>query len=81
MVQTGHFFCDYLGSPDMNMAYMAKAFGVDGEQVESPDELQAALQRARRASGEGRPYLIDAQVARTGVGWAEEPWVPSVDLT
>jgi acetolactate synthase-1/2/3 large subunit len=34
MVQTGHFFHDYLGSPDMNMAWIAKGFGVDGEVVE-----------------------------------------------
>jgi hypothetical protein len=38
------------------------------------------LARAKRATLEGKPYLIDAQVKRTGVGWDESPWVPSVDL-
>jgi thiamine pyrophosphate-dependent acetolactate synthase large subunit-like protein len=77
MVQTGHFFHDYLGSPDMNMAWIAKGFGVEAELAESPAQLKAALGRARRASLEGKPYLIDAQVARMGVAWADKPWTPS----
>ena len=78
MVQTGHFFHDYLGSPDMNMAWIAKGFGVEAEVANSPAELRAALERARRATKEGRPYLIDAQVARVGVAWAERPWTPQI---
>src|SRR5438477_2336224 len=76
MVQTGHFFHDYLGSPDMNMAWIAKGFGVEAEVAASPAQLKAALGRARRASLEGKPYLIDAQVARMGVAWADKPWTP-----
>jgi benzoylformate decarboxylase len=78
MVQTGHFVQDYLGKPDMNMASIAEGFGVAGEVVHSPDDLKAALGRARRATQDGKPYLIDAQVARTGI-WAEDPWVPDID--
>jgi len=44
----------------------------------SPTELRAALARAKRASLDGKPYLIDAQTARVGVAWAEKPWVPTV---
>ena len=80
MVQTGQFYHDYLGSPDMNMAHIAKGFGVDGEVVESAAQLRAALARARKATVEGRPYLIDAQVARVGVAWAEKPWVPPIRI-
>jgi thiamine pyrophosphate-dependent acetolactate synthase large subunit-like protein len=80
MVQTGQFYHDYLGSPDMNMAQIAKGFGVDGEVVESPAQLKAALTRARKATVEGRPYLIDAQVARVGVAWAEKPWIPPIRI-
>jgi len=78
MIQTGQFYHDYLGKPDMNMAMIAKGFGVDGEVANSPEELRAALGRARKASMGGKPYLIDAQVARVGVAWAEKPWTPSV---
>lgn len=80
MVQTGQFYLDYLGSPDMNMASIAKGFGVDGEVAHNPAELQAALARARAATVEGKPYLIDAQVARRGIGWAENPWVPPIKI-
>ena len=81
MVETGHFFHDYLGKPDMNMAYIAKGFGVEAEVAHSPAELRAALARARKSAADGKPYLIDAQVARVGVAWAEQPWTPSVRNT
>jgi benzoylformate decarboxylase len=78
MVQTGQFVHDYLGNPDMDMASIAKGFGVDGEVVHNPAQLREALARARRHTVEGKPYLLDVQLARKGVGWAEKPWVPPV---
>lgn len=80
MVQTGKFVHDYLGDPNMNMADIAKGFGVQGERVESPGQLKEALGRARRATQDGKPYLIDAEVRRTGVAWAENPWTPPVRI-
>ena len=80
MIQTGQFVHDYLGNPDMNMARIAKGFGVDAEVAESPDQLKAALARARKATVEGKPYLIDAQVARNGVAWADKPWTPPIRI-
>ncbi len=76
MVQTGQFYHDYLGNPDMNMAYIARGFGVEAEVAQSPEQLKAALGRARKATMDGKPYLIDAQVARVGVAWADKPWTP-----
>ena len=69
---------DYLGKPDMDMASIAKGFGVDGERAKTPADLKAALGRARRKAAEGKPYLIDVEVARHGPGWAEDPWVPRI---
>jgi benzoylformate decarboxylase len=80
MVQTGQFVHDYLGSPDMDMAAIAKGFGVDGEVVTSPAQLREALRRARTHTVEGKPYLLDVQVARKGVGWAEKPWIPPIQI-
>jgi len=80
MIQTGQFVHDYLGNPDMNMAWIAKGFGVEAEVAESPDQLKAALARARRATMDGKPYLIDAQVGRDGVAWAEKPWTPAIHI-
>jgi benzoylformate decarboxylase len=78
MVQSGQFVHDYLGSPDMDMASIAKGFGVDGEVVQNPTQLREALARARKHTVEGKPYLLDVQVARKGVGWAQNPWVPPI---
>src|SRR5262250_498872 len=80
MVQTGQFVHDYLGNPDMNMADIARGFGVAGEVVQNPAQLREALARARTHSVDGKPYLLDVQVARRGVGWAEKPWVPPIRL-
>ena len=78
MVQTGQFVHDYLGNPDMNMASIAKGFGVEAEVVENPAQLQAALGRARASTVAGKPYLLDVQVARRGVGWKDRPWTPPI---
>src|SRR4051812_40365737 len=80
MVQTKQFYHDYLGSPDMDMASIAKGFGVAGEIVQSPSQLREALVRARQHTVEGKPYLLDVQVARRGVHWADKPWVPPIQV-
>ena len=77
-IDASKFVHDYLGKPDMDMAALAKGFGVDGERANNPAELKAALARARRNAANGKPYLIDAQVARHGPGWADDPWVPTL---
>ena len=80
MVETGHFVHDYLGNPDMDMVAIAKGFGVDGETVHNPGEMRAALARARAHTVEGKPYLLDVQVARKGIGWAAKPWIPPIQV-
>ena len=80
MVETGQFYLDYIGNPDMNMASIAAGFGVKGEVVENAGQLKAALARARTSTVEGKPYLIDVQVARRGIGWTDKPWVPPIKI-
>jgi len=29
---------------------------------------------------EGKPYLLDVQVARKGIGWAAKPWIPPIQV-
>jgi len=81
MVETGHYVGSYLGNPDMNMASIASGFGVKGEVVSNAHELKAALARAKKSTVEGKPYLIDVQVARRGVGWNDAPWIPAIKGT
>ena len=78
MVETGHYMGSYLGNPDMNMASIANGFGVQAEVVNDPLQLKKALARAKAQTLEGKPYLIDVQVARRGIGWTETPWIPPV---
>jgi len=45
--------------------------------AQSPEQLKAALERARKATVDGKPYLIDAQVARRASP-GHKPWTPPV---
>lgn len=69
----------YLGSPDVDFAKIAAGFGVAGETVDKPGQLQEALRRAVASTREGRPYLIDAVIGRTGRG-AESTWFPAYSV-
>ena len=55
------------------------AFGVDGETVKEPANLKDALGRAKMASVEGRPYLLDIHIKREGIGAMSE-WHPEFSL-
>ena len=76
-VDARRFVHDYLGKPDMDMSAIARGFGVDGERAKTPADFKAALGRARRKMADGKPYLIDVEVARHGPGWTDDPWVPA----
>jgi acetolactate synthase-1/2/3 large subunit len=69
----------YLGSPDVDFTLLAKAHGIKGERAENPDQLRAALQRGVATTRDGRPYLIEAMIARRGLG-AESTWYPQFSL-
>lgn len=82
MAETGRIVHYYLGDPDIDMVKIAEGFGVRGERVDSPGAIRPALERAVAAAREGRPYLIDAHVARSGM-WAEnsgKPWYPKLSV-
>lgn len=65
----------YLGSPDVEFTHLASAYGIRGERVAHPQELKPALQRAIAATRDGRPYLLDVLIARTGLA-ADSTWYP-----
>ena len=65
----------YLGSPDVEFTHLASAYSIKGEKVTRPDELKPALQRAIKTTRDGRPYLLDVLLARTGLG-ADSTWYP-----
>jgi benzoylformate decarboxylase len=69
----------YNGDPDVDFAKAAQAFGVEGETVREGGQIAAALARARRATVEGRPYLLDVLVERDGVG-AATSWYPRYSI-
>lgn len=77
--QTDKDMLSYLGDPDVDFVKLAEAFSVPGEQVSTPDQIKPAMKRAARAAQEGKPYLIDALVGRTGKG-AELAWYPKLSV-
>jgi len=79
MLATGHIPHYYLGNPDINMVHIARGFGVNGELVSAPNEIKPAMLRAITATKEGKPYLLDVQVTRTGA-WTDSPWYPKISI-
>jgi benzoylformate decarboxylase len=73
--KTGRDMTCYLGSPDIDYAKAADAFGVEGEVVKEPDKLKGAIARGQRVVAEGRPYLLDVHTYRDGIG-AASTWHP-----
>jgi thiamine pyrophosphate-dependent acetolactate synthase large subunit-like protein len=76
---TGREMTCYLGDPDVDFAKVATGFGVKGETISAPGEIAPALARAIASTREGKPYLIDALVARTGLG-ADSTWHPQYSV-
>jgi thiamine pyrophosphate-dependent acetolactate synthase large subunit-like protein len=69
----------YNGSPDVDYAKAAGAFGVEGETVKEPGALAAVFSRAKAAMVEGRPYLLDIHIKREGLG-AVSQWYPPYSI-
>ncbi len=69
----------YNGSPDVDFAGVAKAFGVGGERVEDASQIRDALARARKINQDGKPYLLDVNIQRDGVGSASA-WHPAYSI-
>ena len=70
---TGKYIGVSLGSPDIDNVSIAKGYGVEGEHVEKPEELTAALDRCLDAVADGRPYLLDVAIERH-YGGADSDW-------
>lgn len=62
----------YMGNPDIDFAKIGEAYGIQGGFARDANELQTALKRAIQATRDGKPYIIDALIERTG---------PAADLT
>ena len=69
-IDANKFVHDYLGKPDIDMASIAKGFGVDGERAKTPAELKAAL--GARAQARGRRKAVSdrrrSRAPRPGLG-------------
>ena len=72
--ETGRDMACYLGDPDVDYARVAAGFGVEGAA-----SIRPAVQRAQKATREGRPYLLDMHVARTG-SLANSTWHPEYSI-
>jgi benzoylformate decarboxylase len=77
--QVGRDMVCYLGDPDINYASLAQGFGVEGEVVSEPASLRAAIERGTRATIEGRPYLLDVHMERSG-SLATSTWHPEFSI-
>lgn len=70
---TGKYIGISLEDPDIDHVGIARAYGLDGERVEKPGDLTAALQRAVAAERDGRAYVLDVLIDKRG-GGADANW-------
>lgn len=70
---TGQYRGINLVDPEIDHVGIARSYGIEGERVSSPAELEAALQRAMQAERQGRAYVLDVLIARQGAG-ADSDW-------
>ena len=65
------------GVPENSLAAFAGAiaagYGVEGERVDDPNQLGAALDRCLRRVEGGQPYLLDIEIERR-YGGADSDW-------
>ena len=79
MAKTGHYAGMYLGDPDIDFVKLGESQGVKGEKATSPDHIAAALKRGIAATRDGKPYLVEVEVARYG-GGAASTWYEKFNL-
>jgi benzoylformate decarboxylase len=70
---TGKYIGCSLEHPEIDHVRIAAGYGVEGERVEDPQALGAALDRCLGAVDGGRAYVLDVRVERL-FGGAESTW-------
>ena len=68
MADTGRYMGMYLGDPDIDFVRLAESQGVTGEKVERGDQIEEALKRGIKATRDGKPYVVEVDIARYGGG-------------
>ena len=58
----------HLGDPNIDFVKLAESQGVAGIKVDNEADLRPAIKRGIDATREGRPFLIDVEVRKTGGG-------------
>ena len=77
--KAGKDMINYLGNPDVDFSLIAKGYGVAGEVVQDASELRPAIKRAIQATKDGKPYLLDVNYERSGMG-GELTWHPDISI-
>ncbi|MCH7982334.1 MAG: hypothetical protein IID59_12615, partial [Proteobacteria bacterium] len=72
-VATGKYIGISLDDPQIDHVGIARAYGLEGERVDNPSDLAAALKRAVAAENSGRAYVLDVIIDRRG-GGSDASW-------
>jgi thiamine pyrophosphate-dependent acetolactate synthase large subunit-like protein len=78
--QTGRELTSYLGDPKVDFSKIAEGYSIKGEKVKTPADLVAGLQRALKTMKDGRPYLLDVEVAPDSI-MGDSTWHPNFSIS
>ena len=79
MADTDRYMGMYLGDPDIDFVRLAESQGVTGEKVEIGDQIEEALKRGIKVTRDGKPYVVEVDIARYG-GGKDSTWHQQFNL-
>jgi acetolactate synthase I/II/III large subunit len=74
-----HDMTSYLGDPNVDFTKVAGAYGIRGEKIRNAGELTAAIREGLRSVRDGKPFLLDIEMARDGI-LSQSTWHPSFSI-
>ncbi len=69
----------FLGNPDIDYVGIAAAFDIEAARANEPAELAGVLRRAVDVTREGRPFVVDVNLAQRGLA-AGVNWHPDISI-
>lgn len=79
MADADRYMGMYLGDPDIDFVRLAESQGVTGEKVERGDQIEEALKRGIKVTRDGKPYVVEVDIARYG-GGKDSTWHQQFNL-
>jgi thiamine pyrophosphate-dependent acetolactate synthase large subunit-like protein len=80
MAAANRYIGQMLDRPDNDFVAMAKAQGLDGMKVKTPQDFPAAIKRGSEATAAGTPFVLDVDIERNQTTGGDSTWIQEFNL-